>query len=161
MMTIRRVFLFAALPVTAALIFGAGAWAAGSTQNAQVNRFDGVSEGIGVCTTTTTFIDIPAMSKSFTVSGKVKAAVVVMFQGSIVQNGTSPVDAGSIRLLVDGVVQQPDSVRVTSNHQGGTNGFNFVTTVLRPGTHTARIQWETDQGGAMCIDSRSLVILHK
>jgi hypothetical protein len=94
----------------------------------------------------------------------VKEEVVVMFQGTFVLNDSagagSPADSALIQLKVDGVVQDGAPAIVYANH-GGTHGFNFVTRVLTPGNHTARIQWRTDLGGSMCVGARSLVILHR
>jgi hypothetical protein len=94
----------------------------------------------------------------------VKEEVVVMFQGTFVLNtssGGSPADSGVIQLKVDGVVQDIGAPAIVYANHGGTHGFNFVTRVLTPGNHTARIQWRTDLGGSMCVGARSLVILHR
>jgi hypothetical protein len=70
-----------------------------------------------------------------------------------------------IRLVVDGVVQPGpgDGASAFVPHEGtvvGTNGFNFLTTALAAGGHTAKIQWSTT-GSQVCIDERSMIVLHR
>ena len=39
--------------------------------------------------------------------------------------------------------------------------FNWQTSALPPGTHTARIQWRTNEGSLFCAGARSLIVLSK
>jgi len=136
---------------------------AATLKSAPVNRFDSADTTISECTSTTTFVNLPDMARTFSLGGSVNEEVVVMVQGTFVLNdssGGSPSDSGVIQLTVDGVPQIGAPAIVYANH-GGTHGFNFITGALRPGNHTARIQWRTDLGGSMCVGARSLVILHK
>jgi hypothetical protein len=86
---------------------------------------------------------------------------VVMFTGEWIPN----TGRALIRLVVDGVVQAGpgDAASPFSPHEGtvvGTNGFNFITNPLGAGAHTAKIQWSTT-GSQVCIDERSMIVMHR
>ena len=136
---------------------------AATLRSAPISRFDSADTTISVCTNTTTFVNLPDMARTFSIGGSVNEEAVVMVQGTFALNDSSvgsPSDSGVIQLTVDGVAQIAAPAIVYANH-GGTHGFNFITGALRPGNHTARIQWRTDLGGSMCVGARTLVVLHK
>jgi hypothetical protein len=106
------------------------------------NRFDGVDATDNPCTTSTTFVDMPGMTKTFNQGASDQ--VIVMFTGEWIPS----TGRALIRLVVDGVVQPGpgDAASAFVPHEGtvaGTNGFNFLTTALAAGGHTAKIQWST------------------
>jgi hypothetical protein len=118
------------------------------------------------CTAANFFHDMPDMSKSFSFGGTASRHVIVLFQGEFrfLTEGTSVL----IQLLIDGVVQSgPRHVVIVSRQLGdehnppGTHGFNFISDRLAPGTHTAQIQWRDSGAGPGCVETRSLVVLHK
>jgi hypothetical protein len=129
------------------------------TRSAPINRFDGIDEIVEACTTGTTFANMPQMARSFSVGGSVSNEVVAMFQGSLSLTG-DPFDTGYIRLTIDGVGQTPGVVPAIGVDERGTHGFNWQSAPLSPGRHRARVQWRTDLGGTLCVDARSLIILH-
>jgi hypothetical protein len=82
-----------------------------------------------------------------------------MFEGSLSLSG-DPSDTGFIRLAIDGVQQTPGVVPAIGAGERGTHGFNWQSAPLSPGLHRARVQWRTDLGGTLCVDARSLIVLH-
>lgn len=52
------------------------------------------------------------------------------------------------------------AVPLTGSDQFGS-AHGFKSTPLPPGAHTARVQWRTDLGSEMCVDARSLIVLHR
>jgi hypothetical protein len=107
-------------------------------------------------------VTVPQMTRTFTLGGSVNDEAVAMFQGSFSLDASGGAfDTGFIRLTIDGVQQTPGVVPVIAPGGRGTHGFNWQTGALRPGAHTARVQWRTDLGGNFCVDARSLIVLHK
>jgi hypothetical protein len=128
----------------------------------QVGKADAVDATDNPCTTSTAFVDIPVMAKSFKIAGAVSVPVIVLFQAEWIPNS----DRALIRLTIDGVVQSGpgDAGSPFAPHEGtgvATNGFNFISDAVAPGVHTARIQWASVGGGSICVDERSLIVLHK
>ncbi|HSE83700.1 MAG TPA: hypothetical protein VLB01_04045 [Thermodesulfobacteriota bacterium] len=135
---------------------------AANNRSAPVSKFDGVDEIVEECTNTTTFANIPQMTRTFSLGGSTNDEVVVMFQGSIRLDDSGGIfDTGFIRLQIDGVEQAPGLIPIISPNDSGTHGFNWQSKPLSPGSHTARVQWRTDLGSTFCVDARSLIILHK
>jgi hypothetical protein len=132
------------------------------SRSAPINRFDGVDEIVFKCTRSTTFVNMPQMRRDFTVGGAVSDEVVAMFQGALSLDASGGVfDSGFLRLTIDGVEQSPGTVPAIAADESGTHGFNWQTSPLTPGAHTARVQWRTDLGSHLCVDARSLIVLHK
>ncbi len=143
------------------LVGGIAAHAAVS-RSAPISKFDGVDEIVNVCTTTTTFTTMPAMTRMFTLGGSVNDEVVAMFQGFLeLDTSGGAFDTGFLRLTIDGAQQGPGVIPVIGAGERGTHGFNWQSKALTPGSHTARVQWRTDLGGSLCVDARSLIVLHK
>ncbi|MFO1119320.1 MAG: hypothetical protein U1E38_04085 [Rhodospirillales bacterium] len=129
---------------------------------APISKFSGVDDVVFACTTSTTFVNIPGLSRSFTLGAGAAEEVVAMLQGSfsLTREGS---DTAFVRLLIDNVVQGPgDQVPIKAlDDTGSTHGFNWQSKALSPGAHTVRVQWRTDLGSQLCADARSLIILHK
>jgi hypothetical protein len=147
------------------LIFSAflgvmGAQAAPTTRSGAITKFDGVDEIVEACTTATSFVNVPGMSRTFAQGGTASDEVVVTFEGSASLNGED-FDTGFVRLTIDGTVQTPGVIPLLGVGKRGTHGFNWQTRALSPGTHTARVQWRTDLGSSFCLDARSLLVLHR
>jgi hypothetical protein len=126
-------------------------------------KFNGIDLTDNPCTTVSTdYVDIPGTSVRFSFGGQVNRSVLVLFQGEWIPNSGRAL----IRLLIDGVVQSGpgDASSPFAAHEGtgdDTNGFNFISDPLTPGVvHTATIQWESVFGDSICVDERSLVVLH-
>jgi hypothetical protein len=124
--------------------------------SAAINKFDAVDTNEAVCAAPTAFENMPGMLVSFKSGGTTTRPVAVLFQGVIGDRGVE------IRLTIDGVVQSGPS-NVVLNFEtppsAGTRGFNFLSNPLPPGLHVARIQWRAV--GFICIQDRSLIVLHK
>lgn len=137
---------------------------AATTRSGAISRFDGIDEVVFECTTSTTFLTIPQMTRSFRLGGTTTQPVVVMFQGAFNLDAVDPFDTGYIQLVIDGVPQGPGNQVPAKSPAGvatSTAGFNWQTRPLTVGSHTARIRWRTDLGGNFCVDTRSLIVLHK
>jgi hypothetical protein len=150
------------LVIASAVVIVAGGVAVGALTNrgAPITRFDGVDEVIEGCTQTTSFKTIPQMTKTFNVSGGT-ASVAVMFSGAFSLDNAIQFDTGFLRLTIDGQEQTPGEVPAVPPNSRGTRGFNWQTAPLAAGSHTARVQWRTDQGNQFCVDTRSLLVLHR
>jgi hypothetical protein len=156
----KRLAIVAGLVVVG--LVAAVAAVAAVSRSAPISRFDGVDEIVEACTTTSSFVTIPQMTRTFTLGGTVNDEVVAMFQGSLsLDSSGGTFDTGFIRLTIDGAQQTPGVVPAIGADDRGTHGFNWQSSALRPGTHTARVQWRTDLGSNFCVDARSLIILHK
>jgi hypothetical protein len=153
----KRIVVFAVLALV--VLVSTVAVEAAVQRSAPINRFVGVDEIVEACTTGTTFAQMPQMVRRFTVGGSVSEEVVVMFEGSLSLSG-NPSDTGFIRLAIDGVQQTPGVVPAIGAGERGTHGFNWQSSPLSPGLHRARVQWRTDLGGTLCVDARSLIVLH-
>ena len=134
-----------------------------SVSNVPTSRADAVDfAGFIACTVSPAFNDMPEMSKTFRLGGRVAQPVIVLFQGQ--WGGFTSGAAVQIRLTIDGV---PGSGLTINERPSGepnvveTHGYNFVSEPLAPGTHTATIQWADNGAGPSCIGRRSLIILHK
>jgi hypothetical protein len=140
------------------------AQAAPVNQTAPISRFTSVDEIVEACTTSTTFVNMPSMSRTFTLGGSTADQVVVTFQAaaSLNDNG-GPFDTGFVRLTIDGAAQGPADglIPLIGVNERGTHGFTWQSKRLTVGSHTARIQWRTDLGSDFCVDARTLVILHR
>ena len=129
-----------------------------------ISSFTGVDEIVEACTTTTSYATIPSMTRTFTLGGTANASVAVLFKGALSLSSGSGFDTSYIRLQIDGVTQSPGEIPVKGEGDPliATHGFNWqIPRMLAPGTHTARIQWRTDLAQQLCVDARSLIILHK
>jgi hypothetical protein len=157
---LKRRLAIAAGVLLIGLVGAVAARAVPILRSAPVNRFDGADAVIQRCTTASNFVNMPGMSRTFTVGGSVNNAVMAMFQGSLDLSG-GQFDTGFIRLTIDGVQQTPGEVPAIAPGERGTHGFNWQSKPLAPGSHTARVQWRTDLGGTLCVDARSLMVLHR
>jgi hypothetical protein len=137
---------------------------AATTRSAPIGKFSGVEDIIFECTTSQTFTNIPGLSRTFNLGAGAAEEVVVMLQGAFSWDSASADDTAYVRLLIDNQVQGPgDQVPFNSvdSRGGGTHGFNWQSKPLRPGNHTVRVQWRSDFGSSLCVDARSLIVLHK
>ena len=160
LLTRKRITVLSAVAVIG--LVAAVAAVGAVSRSAPISKFDGVDEIVEACTTTKTFATIPQMSRTFTLGGSVNDEAVAMFQGSFsLDDSGGTFDTGFIRLTIDGVQQSPGVVPAIAPGERGTHGFNWQTRPLAPGSHTARVQWRTDLGGRLCVDARSLIVLHK
>jgi hypothetical protein len=138
-----------------------------TVSNVATGRADAVDATTFVCTTGGTFTDMPEMSATFRLGGRAAQPVIVLFEGEWGGPSFTEGTGAFIRLAIDGVVQTPVDVGVERRPTGTpddleTHGFNFVSDPLAPGTHTATIQWRgTTTSGQVCVQDRSMIVLHK
>ena len=157
MITQQNRLWFGAMFLSVSVLVASEAWAA----TGAARRFTGTSKVINQCSITTAFTTIPGMVQTFVLGGTENDEVVVTFQASW-SGVAQQFDTAFVRLTIDGV-EQPTNVSVPIFGGGNgsfTHGFNWISKALTPGSHTARIQWRTDLGSFLCVDDRSLVVLH-
>ncbi|MEK7530433.1 MAG: hypothetical protein AAB573_01055 [Patescibacteria group bacterium] len=118
------------------------------------------SASLDVCTTSTTYEDVPGMEESFTQGG--------IFSNEIYAAFTAQIDApgGNLdfRFLVDGLTQSGSGSGVvlkSSALNSTNNSWNFISDAVSPGAHTATLQWRVIDGVQACIGSRSMIIHHR
>ena len=141
----NRVWLGSMFLIVSALI-AREAWAVTGT----AGRFSGISRVVPQCSITTAFATIPGMTQTLT------------FQASW-SGVAGTFDMAFVRLTIDGVVQ-PTNVAVpifAGANRPITHGFTWISGPVTPGSHTARIQWRTDEGSTLCVEDRTLVVLHR
>lgn len=167
MTRIKRVFARGALAVIVAVSMVDVALAIPNTvSNVPTGRADAVDTNNLACSVAPFFVDMPNMSKSFSFGGTASQRVIALFEG---QWGAFTEGSGaSVRLLIDRVAQsgQGNGIRVDSRPSGEpftteTHGFNFVSDLLAPGTHTATLQGRDNGAGPVCVSFRSLIVLHR
>lgn len=127
------------------------------TISTPVDRVDGVDASDSVSTNSTSFVDMPGMSKSFTLAGPNNKKVVVLFQGVMEVFDTAVF--ATIQLRIDGVLQSGPQPVLVDQQDFQTAGFNFISDSLAPGLHTAKIQWKSGSGDDIFVDDRSLIVL--
>jgi hypothetical protein len=146
--------------------FGAGlALAVSSSASGRVGAFNSTAafgEQDLVCTSSSVYVDMPSMKVTFKTHGPPNPAIV-LFQGEWHVKGSA---IAALRLVIDNVVQTGpgDDNSPFAAHSGSrfeTNGFNFISNVLRSGTHTAKIQWATRSAGQACVNERTMIVLHR
>lgn len=128
------------------------------------------SENDSACTSSTTYVDMPDMTKTFTQGGLFASQALVMFQSQVPSDTeTGYANLGSIRLLVDGTVQDGAGSNLTVSAYGPAptvngRGWTFMTNSLGVGSHTAKFQWKTDRSNdsnaQFCTQNRAMTILH-
>ncbi len=150
-----------ALAIGFVLVVGSvgAAVGASTSRSGPITKFSGVDEIVHHCSSSTTFKNIPQATKAFTQGGA--GSVAVMFTGSFSMGNASPFDTAFLRLTIDGVVQTPGTVPFLEPDSRGSHGFNWQTSSLSAGVHTARIAMRTDVGSEVCVDARSTLVLHR
>lgn len=129
------------------------------TRAGVVSKFDGVDEIVEACTSATSFVNLPQMSRTFTVAGGSSSVVVTLSAAASLSD--TPFDTGFVRLVIDGQQQSPGVVPFVAAGERGSQAFTWQSRPLAVGSHTARIQYRTDLGSRFCVDARSLVVLHR
>jgi hypothetical protein len=142
-------------------------------RNAPISKFSGVEEIVNECTTsdsTAGFVDMPGMTRNFTLGGNTSEEVIVMFHAAatFTLDPTEPpgsLDTGFVQLEIDGAVQSPGN-QIEFIGTGvpslitGAYSFTWQSAPLTPGSHTALIRWRTDLGSEFCVNGRTMIILH-
>jgi hypothetical protein len=127
-----------------------------------VKKFDGMSLSDCHSAISPDWADIPYTTKTFSIPGTASEEVVVMFQAfwARIDSGY----AAYFTLVIDGV-RDSQQLRVdptAGSVPPGLHGFNFISTALSPGPHTAKIQWRVSPaGGVATVCDRSMIVLHK
>lgn len=117
-----------------------------------------VSGADAINTTSTSFVDVPALDTTVTVpTGKV-ADFVIQFSGVV----NSP-DYMYTRARVDNSNAQPGDTQIFSKPTSSTVGasahaFNYYLFGVAAGTHRIRIQWKGN-GGQQFMSDRSMIVI--
>lgn len=107
-------------------------------------------------TTSTSYVDVPDMDLTFTVSGNTGTCVEVLFSGEVATEG----EGMRVRAILDGVTRSiPNNVLFADQAAFfGSHAFHFAFKSVAPGTHTLKVQWRSQAGGEIYIDTRSLFV---
>jgi hypothetical protein len=120
-----------------------------------------VADDTSLSTTSTTFVDVPSMSVTFTIpAGTGRSCVRVEFSAYVF----APSELMEIRTLLDGTtVGAPGVVQFEAESVtfATSRAFNFLFTDVRPGTHTITMQWLSFSGGNVFVHRRSMFVHHK
>ena len=106
-------------------------------------RVGAVSAFNAINTTSTSFVDVPGLTNTFTIASGKKGDLVIQFSGEV----NSP-SALSVRALVDGSAADPNNAgfgpQIFWGVGGGatTQGFNFYKFGVGSGSHTVKMQWD-------------------
>ena len=115
-----------------------------------------------VSTTSTTLVDVPGMSVTFTIpAGTGRSCVRVEFSAWVFAQGS---ELMNIRALLDGTtVGAPGEVQFEGDsvNWATSRAFNFLFTGVRPGSHTITMQWLSYFGGTVFVHGRSMFVHHK
>jgi hypothetical protein len=129
-----------------------------SVSNVPTGKADAVDSTSEPCTSSISYTDMPDMSETFTLGGTASRPVIVLFQAAWQNN--DPNGIAGIQLLIDGIIQPAGAISLQPAIVE-TDGFNFISATLAPGTHTAKMQWRSANQRSICVLDRSLIILHK
>ncbi len=172
----RHLLLAALLAVVAPALFWIGRSSAGpagaahpaaasrSFANIPTGKSDAADATDLPCTVSPNYTDMPGMSLTFKLGGSTSRPVVVSLQAQwFMPNEGVTI---RIRMLIDGVVQGPTDVLVVERPTGvslvdGTHGFDFISNLISPGTHTVKIQWHDNGVSFGCAANRTLIVMHK
>jgi hypothetical protein len=168
--------LIGALTLSSVLFAGLwlGAASAGSSQasaqfsNVKMNKFDAIDGGGGACASGGyNWGDIPGASKTFNLAGTATRPVLVTV--SLQANFQSlSTGNGYVRLLIDGGQQGVGNltwIDDASNTSVGSTTFSplsytFLTLALAPGSHTAKIQFQSSDANLFCVQHWTMAVLH-
>ena len=168
MLNMPRVVLVHLVMITTCMLQSAHGQGFSMLSSGEINRFTSVNhlpDNDGLCTQSfPEFTQMQGMERTFVIRPGRDVAAVVMFRATnwIGCNGCS----AEVILTVDGVNQSFSANRIlfTQDLDGGmaagsSHGFNFGTTPLSRGPHTARIWWRAggpNETRTRCV--RSIVI---
>lgn len=122
--------------------------------------------GNDVATTATDFVDMPDMTASISVPGRVPTCITATFSGMF-QAGQAGVTANgsvSLRALLDDILMEGHNAFdvIGEAIPAGFNifrSYTFWKCDVAPGAHTVRIQWHTHVGApALASRARTLVV---
>jgi hypothetical protein len=123
-------------------------------------------EDTGNSTTSTSYVDVPGMSSTFTEGGTVTRCVTVEYTAFVF--AAEGDNLMFVRALLDGVtVASPSETQFDgdSDEDGDfqwarSHAFNFVFPSVAPGSHTIKIQWRSLDGGTIFTHRRTLLVGH-
>jgi hypothetical protein len=121
-------------------------------------RVGAVSAFNAINTSSTTFVDVPGLSTTFSIPSGKKGDVIIQFSGEV----NSP-SAMNVRALVDVSAADPNNAgngpQIFWGVSGGatTQGFNFYKFGVGSGSHIVKMQWDGDSGSQFMI-FRSMIV---
>lgn len=123
------------------------------------------SDDIGQTTTSTSFVNVPGMSRTVTIPGTTKTCVEVQYTATVFSPGDELI---YVRATRDGVACLPGEAQFEGDSDEDGDGswarahaFNFICTGVTPGAHTFRIQWRSFFGGTVSTHWRTMVVHHR
>jgi hypothetical protein len=120
--------------------------------------------GVSICTTSSTYEDIPGLTKTFSQGGGLGNETIIAFRAQMQQSNSGGAADLDVRLLIDGIPQSGSGSEIgvfdgAANVFDGLFSWNFISDPVSSGTHTAKLQWRATSEA--CIYSRSMIIHHR
>ena len=123
------------------------------------------ADNTGLSTTSTTYVDVPDMSVTFTAGGTRSFCATATFSAWTFATGGALM---YVQALMDGtVVAAPGEQQFSGDDDENANGewarshaFTFVFPSVAPGAHTIKIQYRSFDGKTVFVHRRSLVVFH-
>ncbi len=123
------------------------------------------ADNTGSSTASTTYVDVPDMSVSFTAGGTRSFCATATFSAWTFATGGALM---YVQALMDGsVVAAPGEQQFSGDDDENANGewarshaFTFVFPTVAPGPHTIKIQFRSFDGKTVFVHRRSLVVFH-
>jgi len=110
-------------------------------------------------TTSTSYVNVPNASVSFTSAGSTMSCLTVLFT-AVVYSPTGGID---IRAVLGANTISSQAVQFVG--QGlpfaDSHAFTFYFKGVKPGSHTVKIQWESTQGAVVYMWQHTTVVYHR
>jgi hypothetical protein len=124
-----------------------------------------VDDSTGNSTISTTFVDVPGMSVTFTLG---RGSNCVKIEYSAMVFAATNAALMNVQAVITGGTCSPGDVQFSGDDDEDGNGkwarshaFNFVCTGLAQGVHTAKIQFRSFFGDSVTTHKRSMFVHHK
>ena len=117
-------------------------------------------------TSSTTYVTVPSMTRTFKIAGTTKTCVLVTFSAM----GWAPAgELVDIEAVLDGTkVASPGEVQLTGDTDENSDGkwarshaMQSVFSNVSPGSHTVVVLYRSFFGGSVTLNKSSMIVLHK
>jgi hypothetical protein len=133
-----------------------------SVTQARADCFPGPAKVItgssSVITTSMTFVDIPKAAVEFISGGN--RCVLAHFSAETIAPGN---EAILVQMVLDGVtIFKPGPVTWVATDGSAIHSvlsFEFFVGAIAPGVHTAKVQWRSQNGNAIQLTNRTLIVV--
>ncbi len=125
-------------------------------------KVDFAANDVGTSTTSTSFVDLPGASVTFSIGGAATSCVVADYSGQAFAPSPRLL---FIQALLDGAsLGAPSPVQLVGGSAdtfSDSYSMQFVWPSVAPGVHTVKIQFRSFEGGSVAVNRGTLVVQHK